>query len=106
VLVDGRTAESARAAGLPLLGLGKVVVVGQSVPVDLFEVCLDDDPGERIRLTEEAVSHFAAGRPDPSRAAFAELERRCGPSRTASCFRSAMDDPQDRRDGVLRLRAK
>jgi hypothetical protein len=34
------------------------------------------------------------------------LEGRFGKSKTAIAFREAMDDPNDRRDGVLRLRAK
>jgi len=34
------------------------------------------------------------------------LEGRFGKSKAAIAFREAMDDPNDRRDGVLRLRAK
>jgi len=106
VLVDGRTAEGARAAGLPLCRLGRVVVVGQSVPIDLCEVCLDADPAERIRLTEAAVQAYARGDFDGAREAFTALEARLGKSKVAATFRESMDDPGDRRDGVLRLRAK
>jgi class 3 adenylate cyclase len=106
ILVDGRTAEGARAKGLPLCSLGRVVVVGQSVPTDLHEVCLEADPAERIRMTERGVQLFAKGDFDGARAAFAELETRLGRSKTAATFLEAMDRPEDPRDGVLRLRAK
>jgi len=106
ILIDGTTAVAARESGLPLCSLGRVVVVGQSVPIDLHEVCVDADPQERIRMTEQAVQAFARGDFTASREAFGALERRFGKSKTAIAFREAMDDPNDRRDGVLRLRAK
>ena len=106
VLIDGRTAEGAKVANLPLCHLGKVVVVGQTHPVEVCEVCLDPDPAERIRLTEAAVQCFARGDFDAARAAFQALEARCGKSKTAATFVDAMDRPDDLRDGVLRLRAK
>jgi adenylate cyclase len=106
ILVDGTTAVAARESGLPLCSLGRVVVVGQSVPIDLHEVCVDADPQERIRMTEQAVQAFARGDFAASREAFGALETRFGKSKTAVAFREAMDDPNDRRDGVLRLRAK
>jgi len=106
ILIDGTTAVAARSSGLPVCSLGRVVVVGQSVPIDLHEVCIDADPMERIRMTEEAVQAFACGDFTAARDAFGALEGRCGKSKTAIAFREAMDDPNDRRDGVLRLRAK
>jgi len=106
ILIDGTTAVAARESGLPLCSLGRVVVVGQSVPIDLHEVCVDADPQERIRMTEQAVQAFARGDFAASREAFGALETRFGKSKTAVAFREAMDDPNDRRDGVLRLRAK
>jgi len=106
ILIDGTTAVAARSSGLPLCSLGRVVVVGQSVPIDLHEVCIDADPMERIRMTEQAVQAFAGGDFTAAREAFGALEGRFGKSKTAIAFREAMDDPNDRRDGVLRLRAK
>lgn len=106
ILVDGTTAAAARAKGLPLCSLGRVVVVGQSVPIDLHEVCLDPSPQERVRMTERAVQGFARGDFADARMAFGELESRFGKSKTIDVFREAMDDPDDRHDGVLRLRAK
>jgi hypothetical protein len=76
------------------------------VPIDLHEVCIDADPMERIRMTEQAVQAFASGDFAAAREAFGALEGRFGKSKTAIAFREAMDDPNDRRDGVLRLRAK
>ena len=106
VLIDGRTAEGAKVANLPLCHLGKVVVVGQTHPVEVCEVCLDADPAERIRLTEAAVRCFARADFDAARAGFQALEARFGKSKTAATFVEAMDRPDDLRDGVLRLRAK
>ena len=106
ILIDGTTAVAARSSGLPLCSLGRVVVVGQSVPIDLHEVCIDADPMERIRMTEQAVQAFAGGDFTAAREAFGALEGRFGKSKAAIAFREAMDDPNDRRDGVLRLRAK
>lgn len=106
ILIDGTTAVAARSSGLPVCSLGRVVVVGQSVPIDLHEVCIDADPMERIRMTEQAVQAFAGGDFTAAREAFGALEGRFGKSKTAIAFREAMDDPNDRRDGVLRLRAK
>jgi hypothetical protein len=93
-------------ASLALCHLGKVVVVGQTHPVEVCEVCLDPDPAERIRLTEAAVACFARGDFDAARAAFRALEARLGRSKIAATFVEAMDRPDDLRDGVLRLRAK
>jgi hypothetical protein len=82
------------------------VVVGQTHPVEVCEVCLDADPAERIRLTEAAVQCFARADFDAARAGFQALEARFGKSKTAATFVEAMDRPDDLRDGVLRLRAK
>jgi hypothetical protein len=57
-------------------------------------------------MTEQAVQAFARSDFQASREAFSALESRFGKSKTAIAFREAMDDPNDRRDGVLRLRAK
>ncbi len=106
ILVDGRTAEGATGTGLPLLRLGRVVVVGQTVPVEVAEVCLESDPSERIRMTEAAVQAFGRKDHEAATRLFHELEARFGPSKTAHAFLDAMADPGDLRDGVLRLRAK
>lgn len=106
VLIDGRTADGAKVANLPLCHLGKVVVVGQTQPVEVCEVCLEPDPSERIRLTEAAVQCFAKGDFDAARTAFKALEARVGKSKTVAAFSEAMDRPDEPRDGVLRLRAK
>lgn len=106
VLVDGRTAEGARSAGLPLCKLGRVVVVGQSVPVEVLEVCLEPNPLERITMTEAAVECFGRADFDGAKIAWSRLEARFGPCKTAAAFQDAMKNPNDLRDGVLRLRAK
>ena len=107
ILIDGRTAELAKDSGLALLSLGRVVVVGQTIPIDLFEVCLEDDPTPRIAATESMVRLFTARKFDECRASLANLQKTLpGSKKLVHAFMDALDNPEDLRDGVLRLRAK
>jgi class 3 adenylate cyclase len=107
ILVDGRTAELSKGSGLAMLSLGRVVVVGQSVPIHLHEICLEDDPSARIAATESMVRLFAEGRYDECRQALREIEVSIpGSGKLVHAFLDAIDNPADLRDGVLRLRAK
>ena len=107
ILIDGRTAELAKDSGLALLSLGRVVVVGQTIPIDLFEVCLEDDPTPRITATESMVRLFTARKFDECRASLANLQKTLpGSKKLVHAFMDALDNPEDLRDGVLRLRAK
>jgi len=107
ILIDGRTAELSKGSGLALLSLGRVVVVGQTIPIDLFEVCLEDDPTSRIEVTETMVRLFTARKFDECRASLANLQKTLpGSKKLVHAFMDALDNPEDLRDGVLRLRAK
>jgi hypothetical protein len=107
ILIDGRTAELAKDAGLALLSLGRVVVVGQTIPIDLYEVCLEADPQARIAATESMVRLFTACKFDQCRESLINIDKRMPESKKlVHAFMDALDNPADLRDGVLRLRAK
>lgn len=107
VLFDGGTfAGIPRPEGLPIMRLGRVVVVGQSVPVDLYTLLVEEPPAGWRGVVEGAVSAFERGDVEACRSAFDDLEARFGTSKLAIPYRQALDDPADPRDGVLRLRAK
>ena len=107
ILIDGRTAELAKDAGLALLSLGRVVVVGQTIPIDLYEVCLEEDPQPRIAVTESMVRLFTSCQFDECRESLKNMEKTIsGSQKLVHAFMDALDNPADLRDGVLRLRAK
>ena len=107
ILFDGATRELIHdAGGLPIVPLGKVVVVGQSVPIDLFTMLVEDPAPGWIEGVGRAVEAFARGDFEACRAAWDAHEAAHGGSKLSLPFREAIDDPDDRRDGVLRLRAK
>ena len=107
ILFDGRTRELIRdAGGLPIVPLGKVVVVGQSVPIDLFTMLVEDPADGWIEGVGRAVEAFARADFAACSAAWDAHEARYGATKIAAPFREAIADEDDRRDGVLRLRAK
>lgn len=107
ILFDGATRQLVRdAGGLPIVPLGKVVVVGQSNAIDLFTMLVEEPAAGWIEGVGAAVDAFARGDFPACEAAWSALEARHGASKLAVPFREAMADPADRRDGILRLRAK
>jgi len=107
ILFDGNTRALVRdSGGLPIVSLGRVVVVGQSVPIDLFTMLVEDPQDGWIEAVGCAVDAFARGDFEGCAAAWAAFEARFGASKIAKPFRQAMEDPEDLRDGVLRLQAK
>jgi CHASE2 domain-containing sensor protein/class 3 adenylate cyclase len=107
ILFDGRTRELIRdAGGLPIVGLGRVVVVGQSHPIDAFTMLVEEPPAGWIESVGRAVEAFARADFAACAAAWDEHDARFGRSRLSAPFREAMEDEDDLRDGVLRLRAK
>lgn len=107
VLMDGVTfAGVDHPDELPILSLGKVVVVGQSVPVDLYTLILDEVPAGWKEKAERAIQAFGRGDFDASKAAWDDFEASFGAGKLSAPFREAMADASDARDGVLRLRAK
>lgn len=107
VLLDGNTRAGVKdTTGLNLLRLGRVVVVGQSVPVELFTLLVDSPPAGWIEMVTAAVSAFEKGDMATCQAIFDEMETRFGRTKLSEPYRQAMADPEDPRDGILRLRAK
>lgn len=106
VLIDAATARGAgEAARGSLLRLGRVVVVGQSIPVEVFALVEDAFPTEARRAVEAAVDAFAAGDRAHAVAAW-EAAAALGAASIAKPFQSALEHLDEPLDGVLRLRAK
>jgi hypothetical protein len=107
ILFDGRTRELiSDAGGLPIVGLGRVVVVGQSHPIDAYTMLVEDPAEGWIESVGRAVEAFGRADFAACAAAWDEHEARFGTSKVSAPFREAMADEDDLRDGVLRLRAK
>lgn len=107
ILFDGRTRELIRDPGdLPIVPLGKVVVVGQSTPIDVFTMLVETPAEGWIESVGTAVDAFRRGDFAACESAWAAHESRFGKTKIAKAFREALEDPEDLRDGVLRLRAK
>lgn len=107
ILFDGRTRELiSDAGGLPIVGLGRVVVVGQSHPIDAYTMLVEEPAEGWIEGVGRAVEAFGRADFAACAAAWDEHEARFGTSKVSAPFREAMADEDDLRDGVLRLRAK
>ncbi len=107
VLMDGQTRALVQDVGdLILVRLGRVVVVGQSTPVEVFTLMVETPPAGWVEAVERAVTAFEKGDLEECEAAFKALETTFGPTKLATPYRLAMADPEDPRDGVLRLRSK
>ena len=109
ILMDGATRQGLTRIGgdlqVKFRPLGKVVVVGQSVPIDVFELVGLDADDEWIAATERAVALFAAKELAASVAAWHEFEARFAVSKVSQLYITAIEAGEGA-DGVLRLRAK
>jgi adenylate cyclase len=104
VLMDGTIAEGARSAGLTaLVPLGRVIVVGQSIPVELWTAMPGLDAPQRAAVTA-AVHAFAGGDAEAAARAWDQAAGAPGASRLAEPFVAGLASGDT--DGVLRLRAK
>ena len=107
ILFCGNTRALIRdSGGLAIVSLGRVVVVGQSIPIDLFTMLVEDPQVGWIESVGRAVEAFARGDFPACAAAWDAHEQAFGVSKLTVPFRDALADAADRRDGVLRLRAK
>ena len=107
ILFCGNTRALIRdSGGLAIVSLGRVVVVGQSVPIDLFTMLVEDPQVGWIESVGRAVEAFARGDFPACAAAWDAHEQAFGMTKLTVPFRDALADPADKRDGVLRLRAK
>ena len=114
VLMDGATRKgidriAARTPGanVPRMRyLGQVVVVGQSKPIDLYEVVDASADDAWIEDTESAVRAFRERNLPGSRSLWQAFESRWGASKLSQAYIAAIDAGDGADDGVLRLRAK
>ncbi len=107
ILFCGNTRALIRdSGGLAIVSLGRVVVVGQSIPIDLFTMLVEDPQVGWIESVDRAVQAFARADFPACAAAWDAHEQAFGVTKLTVPFRDALADPADKRDGVLRLRAK
>jgi class 3 adenylate cyclase/CHASE2 domain-containing sensor protein len=114
VLMDGATragidriAARTPGASVPRMRyLGQIVVVGQSRPIDLYEVVDASAESAWIADTERAVTAFRARDLAASRSLWIEFESKWGASKLSQAYLAAIDAGDGSEDGVLRLRAK
>ena len=113
ILMDGATHRGFVAQGgnpnVRIRALGAIVVVGQSKPVEIFEVCPADADGEWIAATEAAVALFREKRTADAEQAWRAMESKYGASKLSAMYLAAIEDVRSGEapdDGVLHLRAK
>ena len=108
ILVDGRTREQAQGAGLRFRPLSRVVVVGQSVAVELHELAPPAMSDREIELTAAAVAAWQAGDAPACAARFGDLRQEFGESRLERVYLDALAEEADAAAGarVLHLKAK
>ena len=106
ILFCGNTRALIRdSGGLAIVSLGRVVVVGQSIPIDLYTMLVEDPQVGWIESVDRAVQAFARADFPACAAAWDAHEQAFGVTKLTVPFRDALADPADKRDGVLRLRA-
>lgn len=106
ILIDGATRRAVGEELLRLKSLGRVVVMGQSKPIDLFEVIDESVAQDLVDLTLEATTHFSQLRFAESQRVFTTIEQRFGSSKLTRLFLEAIAEGSASADGVLRLKAK
>ena len=108
ILVDGRTREQAQGAGLRFRPLSRVVVVGQSVAVELHELAPPAMSDREIELTAAAVAAWQAGDAPACAARFGDLRQEFGESRLERVYLDALAEEADAAASarVLHLKAK
>ena len=113
ILMDGATRRGIEQQGgnpsIKIRPIGLLVVVGQTTPIEVFEIVAADADDAWIAATERAVAFFRDQKLAESRAAWGEFEKSFGASKLSKCYVEAIDAVESGQavaDGVLRLRAK
>ena len=110
ILIDGATARAIERVGaiegLRLRPLGRLIVVGQSVPIEVLEVVPASADPEWLAASLQAVKLFGERRLGESADAWRQFESTYGPSKVAQVYLAAIAAGDGAEDGVLRLRAK
>ncbi|MCZ6850180.1 MAG: hypothetical protein O7F17_00905, partial [Planctomycetota bacterium] len=86
--------------------IGRIIVVGQRVPVRVYELLPGDADSTMIELTTQAVEAFARREYPASAAAWKRLTDTFGPSKLAEFYLEAIADPALVVNGALRLQEK
>lgn len=96
-ILDGRTRELLSDPSHPALRrLGRVVVVGQTVPVEIFEIARADTDPDRAASWASALDLFEAARLDECLRALDERESRHGRDAAADRLRDAIEEYRER----------
>lgn len=111
-MIDGRTRElMKRPPERPLRRLGRVVVIGQSVPVEIFELRTREAGPEQADSWDALVERFENARLDDCAAAIREHAARFGPDAALDRLQDAIDDARESAEPLtsplpIRLRSK
>lgn len=110
ILMDGATRAGIIAKGgetaIRIRSVGSIVVVGQSKPIDVYEVVAADADQAWIDATNCAVAFFRECKVDEARAAWSAFEKQFGESKLSRVYREAIERGDGAADGVLRLVSK
>lgn len=110
ILIDEATSESLKqegdTAGFVTRSLGRIVVVGQSIPIAVYEVLPPDAPAEMLELSQEAIDAFARGDSAACRDAWERYEAKFGDFPMAKLHYEALIEADEGFNGVLVLKAK
>lgn len=105
ILITESTREQLDAGAFTTRPIGRVIVVGQTVPVMVHELMPDDTEQELIDSTTGAVNAFLAGDHEASARAWKRILEN-GPSTLASFYLGAIADPASIVNGAIRLSEK
>jgi class 3 adenylate cyclase len=103
-LIDARTREQLGPNDVAVRPIGLVVVVGQTRPVNVFEVLPCDGQDELIALSAGVVETFARRDRDACGKALEAFAARFGETPFVETYREALGEAD--LDGVLRLKEK
>ncbi len=110
ILMDGATRAGIKAKGgesaIKIRSIGSIVVVGQSKPIDVYEVVAADADQAWIDATDRAVALFRACNVSEARASWIAFEKQFGESKLSRAYREAIERGDGAADGVLRLVSK
>ncbi|MHC4304944.1 MAG: CHASE2 domain-containing protein [Planctomycetota bacterium] len=106
ILITDPTCRQLEPGAFRTRPIGKLIVVGQTTPVMVYELLGSDADERLIEMTTEAVEAFVAGDVEASARAWRRMGEVFGPTRLARFYLEAIDDPASVVDGALRLREK
>jgi class 3 adenylate cyclase len=106
ILITQRTREQLGPTEFQTRPMGRIIVVGQTIPVEVYELLPADADRILIKLNAEAVKAFEVGDYDASATAWERMTRECGPSRLAEFYLRAIAEHDLVVDGAVRLEEK